>query len=36
MVVRIDENGKVILEGEKILIGGNEVYKTLLENTLEN
>ena len=29
MVVRIDENGKVILEGEKILIGGNEVYKTL-------
>ena len=29
MVVRINENGEVILEGEKILIGGNEVYKTL-------
>ena len=29
MVVRLDENGKILLEGEKILIGGNEIYKTL-------
>ena len=29
MVVRLDSNGKVLLEGEKILIGGNEIYKTL-------
>ena len=29
MVVRIDQDGKVILKGEKILIGGNEKYKTL-------
>ena len=29
MVVRIDKNGKVILKGKKILIGGNDVYKTV-------
>ena len=29
MVVRLDSNGKILLEGEKILIGGNEIYKTL-------
>ena len=29
MVVRMNEDGEVILEGEKILIGGNEIYKTL-------
>ena len=29
MVVRLDSSGKILLEGEKILIGGNEIYKTL-------
>ena len=29
MVVRLDSNGKILLEGEKILIGGNEIYKSL-------
>ena len=29
MVVRLDSNGKILLEGEKIVIGGNEIYKTL-------
>ena len=29
MVVRLDENGKVILAGEKILVGGNDIYKTV-------
>ena len=29
MVVRLNENGEVILKGEKIVIGGNEIYKTL-------
>ena len=29
MVVRLNENGEVLLEGEKIVIGGNEIYKTL-------
>ena len=29
MVVRLDEKGDVILEGEKILVGGNEIYKTV-------
>ena len=29
MVVRLDKNGKVLLEGEKVLIGGNEIYKTV-------
>ena len=29
MVVRLNENGEVLLEGKKILIGGNEIYKTL-------
>ncbi len=29
MVVRLNDNGEVLLEGEKIVIGGNEIYKTL-------
>ena len=29
MVVRLDSNGKVLLKGEKIVIGGNDIYKTL-------
>ena len=29
MVVRLDEKGDVIVEGEKILVGGNEIYKTV-------
>ena len=29
MVVRLNDNGDVVLEGEKILVGGNERYKTL-------
>ena len=29
MVVRLDSDGKILLEGEKIVIGGNEIYKTL-------
>ncbi len=29
MVVRIGDDGKVILEGEKILVGGNDIYKTV-------
>ena len=29
MVVRLNETGEVLLEGEKIVIGGNEIYKTL-------
>ena len=29
MVVRLNSNGEIILKGKKILIGGNEVYKTL-------
>ena len=29
MVVRLNEKGEVILKGEKIVIGGNEIYKTL-------
>ena len=29
MVVRLNEDGGVLLEGEKIVIGGNEIYKTL-------
>ena len=29
MVVRLDESGKVILAGEKILVGGNDIYKTV-------
>ena len=29
MVARLDENGKVILRGDKVLIGGNEIYKSL-------
>ena len=29
MVVRIGDDGDVILEGEKILVGGNDIYKTV-------
>ena len=29
MVVRLNQEGKVVLEGEKIVIGGNDIYKTL-------
>ena len=30
MVVRLDENGKVITKGSKVQIGGNDVYSCLL------
>ena len=29
MVVRLDENGKVVTEGSKVQIGGNDVYRVL-------
>ena len=29
MVVRLDKNGKVVTSGQKVLIGGNDVYKTV-------
>ena len=29
MVVRLDQNGKVITEGSKVQIGGNDVYRVL-------
>ena len=29
MVVRLNQAGEVVLEGEKIVIGGNNIYKTL-------
>ena len=29
MVVRLDENGKVVTSGKKVLIGGNDIYKTV-------
>jgi thymidine kinase len=29
MVIRSDENGKVIKDGEQIQIGGNETYTSL-------
>jgi thymidine kinase len=29
MVIRLDENGKVIKDGEQIQIGGNETYTSL-------
>ncbi len=29
MVIRLDDSGKVILAGEKILVGGNDIYKTV-------
>ena len=29
MVVRLNQEGEVVLEGEKIVIGGNDIYKTL-------
>ena len=29
MVVRLNQEGEVVLEGEKIVIGGNDIYKTV-------
>ena len=29
MVVRLDENGKVVTKGSKVQIGGNDVYRVL-------
>tara|TARA_Y100000766_G_scaffold70340_1_gene59046 strand:- start:378 stop:959 length:582 start_codon:yes stop_codon:yes gene_type:complete len=29
MVIRLDQNGNIILQGEKILVGGNDIYKTV-------
>jgi len=29
MVIRLDQNGHIILKGEKILVGGNDIYKTV-------
>ncbi len=29
MVVRLDDKGNVILKGEKVLVGGNEIYKSV-------
>ena len=29
MVVRLDENGNVLLKGNKVLVGGNDIYKTV-------
>ena len=29
MVVRLDKNGKVLLKGDKVLVGGNDIYKTV-------
>ena len=29
MVVRLNENGKVVKSGKKVLIGGNDIYKTV-------
>ena len=29
MVVRLDANGMVLLEGERVLVGGNDIYKTV-------
>ena len=29
MVVRLDENGKILIKGKKVLIGGNERYKSV-------
>jgi thymidine kinase len=29
MVVRLNNDGDVILEGKKVMIGGNNIYKTL-------
>ena len=36
MVVRLNQKGEVVLEGEKIVIGGNDIYKTLCENISGN
>ena len=29
MVMRLDSEGNVVLEGKKILVGGNDIYKTV-------
>tara|TARA_Y100001935_G_scaffold254565_1_gene264023 strand:+ start:1378 stop:1959 length:582 start_codon:yes stop_codon:yes gene_type:complete len=29
MVVRLDKNGNVLLKGDKVLVGGNDIYKTV-------
>ena len=29
MVIRLDSEGNVVLEGKKILVGGNDIYKTV-------
>jgi len=29
MVVRLNADGEVMLEGKKVMIGGNDIYKTL-------
>ena len=29
MVIRLDQEGNIILKGEKILVGGNDIYKTV-------
>ena len=29
MVIRLDQDGNIILKGEKILVGGNDIYKTV-------
>ena len=29
MVIRLDQEGNIILRGEKILVGGNDIYKTV-------
>ena len=34
MVVRLDKNANVLLEGEKVLVGGNEIYKTVCRLSL--
>ena len=36
MVVRVDADGEVILEGEKILVGGNDIYKTVCRKHFRN
>jgi thymidine kinase len=36
MVVRLDEKGKVVKDGDQIKIGGNDSIKYFVENILEN
>ena len=36
MVVRLDEEGNVITEGDQIKIGGNDTYKAVSRSLLEN